>query len=154
MELLESGTSAHEVDRRATLRARLGECERSRRKLEGRERDASEELTAAFAPPQSARDHQMNYEVQITLDRKDDSLPQAVDGAHPFALDVRHRRLDRSQHERTQDFRPLDRFIDHARCECLEVRQDVGELGHAGIQVQRFHRMPLMELIRRIAPGT
>ena len=63
VERMERGLTPHEVYRGAPLCARLGQRERARREVEGRESDLARHLGAPGLPVKSARDHQVEHEV-------------------------------------------------------------------------------------------
>ena len=92
--------AAHDVQRRAPLRAGLGEGERAGAELEDRQRDAPGRLGTAFEPAQTARDHQVQHEKQLAFQRNDDALAQSPHGDDAEAFGRGERRFCGAQHER------------------------------------------------------
>ena len=96
----ERGGAADEVERRAPLRARLGEHERALREVERGEPDAAGELRVRLAPVEPARDHEVDHEEEVALEREDDALAHAAHALDVLPRGRRERRVDGAEHER------------------------------------------------------
>src|SRR5215475_12324140 len=75
----ETGLTADQMQRRAALRARFGQNERSRREVEGGEADLARHLVPRFSPVEPAGDHEVQDEEEIALQTDDDALAQATE---------------------------------------------------------------------------
>ena len=121
-----------EVERRALLRAGLGEDQRAVREVERGEPDLARDLGAAArssaAGPAIIR---WMTSVQVAVERQDDALADALDRLDRRDRAARRRRIDSAQHERARDPDALERLADGQRAQPLDVDGDVGQLGHA-----------------------
>src|SRR5262249_35751599 len=130
VQRLEPRASAEDVELRALLRARLGEYERALRKIERREADLLRNGRAALLPAEPARDHEVDREEEIALERQDDALPEALDPEDALPLGLGELRLERAEEERAHQAHALERLAGDARRQRLHVDGDVGELRH------------------------
>jgi hypothetical protein len=95
VELRERIGAMHDVNRRAPLRARLGEIERPSLELERGLRELPCNRLPAFPPAQSSRDHEVNDDVQRVVRTDHDALAESTDGSYLLADDRCERRVDR-----------------------------------------------------------
>ena len=134
-----AGAAGHEVQRGALLRAGLGEDERPVLEVEGRERRrVPPTLRGLLLPVQPARDHEVQDQEALALEREDDPLadPREPDDAAAFRL--LERRRDRAQQERTAQAHRHEALADDPRLERREVRQDVRQLRHGASLARRI----------------
>ena len=124
--------AAHQLQRRALLRARLGEEQRAVLEDERGEHQLRPHprFLARLAPAQAARDHQVDDEKQIVVEGEDDALADAAHAADDRAVDRVDRRIDRAEDERAVEREPLEAAADDVARQRLEVDDDVGEFGH------------------------
>ena len=76
IHLRERRLPLHEVKARALLRARLGEQQRARRKIDRRKADLRRDLLAARAETEAAGDHEVHDEEQVPVEREDDPFSE------------------------------------------------------------------------------
>jgi hypothetical protein len=95
----EAALAANDVERRALLRARLGDEQRSLREIERRESHLPEGLCAARSPAKPPGYHQMKNEKEIILEREDDPLAEAAKLDNPLSFRSADRHLDRAEEE-------------------------------------------------------
>ena len=77
VELRERVRAAHDVERRALLRARLGEDQRARREVErGERRPCPGRRARRRIPAQAAGDHEVDDEEEIVLEAEHDALAE------------------------------------------------------------------------------
>ena len=130
VELRERRLSRDQMERGPLLRRGLGEHERAVGKVERRERPAAADLRPALSPVQPARDHQVQHQEQVSLEREDDPLADPPESDDPAALGLAKRRRDRPQQKRARQPHRLEPLADDARLERGEVAQDVRQLRH------------------------
>ena len=137
IERPERGRAAHDLKRRALLRTGLGEEERAVLELERREDDlrAEADLLAWPAPAQPAGDHQVDDEDERVLvvsrpERDRNALPNARDVVNGRADEAFDRRIDRAEHERTQQPDSLESAAADVRRERFYVHCHVGQFRH------------------------
>jgi hypothetical protein len=118
------------VQGRALAGAHLRQEQRAGREVERRQAVLPRHLPAAVAPAEPPRDHQVQNEKEVVVRAQDDPLAQSLHRAHRLALDRRHRRVDRTKQERARDARALERLVDDARPEALDVDGHVRKLRH------------------------
>src|SRR6185503_6334475 len=103
--------AANERDRCAFLRSRFCEVERATLELEPGKHDLGSEsqLGSWLTPPKPSGDHQVNDEKHLLLpgprplvESDHDALPDTADFADHLVLNGIQRRIDRSQHEWTE----------------------------------------------------
>ncbi len=135
VERAERRLAAHEVQRRAPLRAGLGEDERAGREVEGGEPHLARELRPGRLPVEPARDHEVQRQEQLAVEREHDPLPQPADRGDAPPLHLREGRIGRAEQERTPQPDALEGLAQHPRGQGLDVHLDVGELGHLVILV-------------------
>src|SRR5579859_4500149 len=116
------------MDRRPLLLAHLGEEQGAAGEVQRGEPHARRDGGAGRLPPEPSRDHQMDDEEILAVEREDDPLPQAEELPHTAPRDVADRRLRGAQHEWTADADPRDRFPLNAGAQGGEVGLDVGKL--------------------------
>ena len=80
-----------------------------------RQRDATRRLGTSFEPAQTARDHEVQHEKQIILQRNDDALAQSPHGDHAEAFDRGERRFCGAQQKRIEQADVLEALADDAR---------------------------------------
>ena len=122
--------AAHQVDRRALLRAGLGHHERARREVERGHADLPRHARAGRLPVQAPGDHQMDDDEPLVLERDHHALaetPHAGDGA---AEDVAEGRVHRAQDERRGQAQRLEARAADALAQRFHVDRHVGQLGH------------------------
>ena len=124
--------AADQVEGGAFLRTRFGQYERPLRKVERRERRAAGEPRAPGTPVETARDHQMEDEVQVALEVEDDSLAEAAEPHDSLSDDRGDRRLEGPQQERAREPHLEERPSNHPGLERGQVGGDVGKLRHRG----------------------
>jgi len=130
VELRESRFACNQVERRPLLRRGLGKHERAVGKVERRECSAAADLRPALSPVQPARNHQVQDQEQISLEREDDSLADPSQREDPAAAGLPERRSDRAQQKRARQPHRLESLTDDARFERGEIAQDVRQLRH------------------------
>ena len=125
--------AAHEVQARALVRARLGEDQRAARKVERGEAPLARRARPALTPAEAPRDHQVEDQEQIALEREYDPLAEPAEAEHALSLGRGERRIDAAQERRTHDAHALERLAHAPRREAFDVDGDVGELRHREI---------------------
>ena len=68
--------------------------------------------------------------MQVVVEREDDALAHAPQCRHALPLEAFWWWLDRPDDEGIPDPNPLQRLPDNSRRQCLQIDDDVGELGH------------------------
>ena len=121
----------HEVDRGPSLGAGLGKEEQSIGELEDSQHQFPADLLDERVPAQTAGDHQMNDDEEVSFEREHDPLAQAAKPDYSLAFRSRNRRIKRAHDERVPNHDPLDRLVEDHRREALKVEDDIGEFGHA-----------------------
>ena len=76
--------AAHQVQRRPAFAAGLGEDQRAGGEVKRRQPDLARRLGPLRLPVQSARDHQVQHEKQVRLQREDDPLAEPPQAAMTF----------------------------------------------------------------------
>src|SRR5262249_33016549 len=122
--------SLHQVQRRPLLRARFREHERTPVEIERRDGAASADLRAPRLPVEAARDHEVQDQEEVLLEREHDALADPFDARHSLAASLRDRRRDRPQEKRASEADLLEPLADDARTKRLEIGGDVRKLRH------------------------
>src|ERR1019366_8944518 len=122
--------AAHEVERCPTFAAGFGEDKRSSRKIERRQTNLARMLGTFLFPVQPPRDHQMQSEKQVPVQRENDPLAEPTQADDGASLGVLDRRIERTQEERIDQANAFQRLALDARREAIEVDDDIGEFGH------------------------
>ena len=120
----------HEVQRCPLLRAEFGQREAAVREVERGERMAAGELRARFLPVQAAVDHEVQDEPEVAVQAERDALAEAAQAADVPAVRRGERRVHGAQEERAGQTHALERPIQDAPFQRLEVERDVGQLRH------------------------
>jgi hypothetical protein len=121
--------SSDEMNRRAALCPSLREDKETRWELERSECELPAELGVVWAPAQTARDHQVDDQEEITLEYEDDPLADSAQPEDLLARGFAYGRIKRANYERIADDNALESLVDNSRGEPLQVQQDVRELG-------------------------
>ena len=124
--------AAPQVQRRAPLRAGLGERELAGRELELEQGLAARRLAAGLGPVQPAGDHQVDDAPEIAVVTEDQALAEATQSGDAPGLEQRGRRIDRAQQERRVDLQRLELRAEDPALERLQVDRHVRKLGHDG----------------------
>ncbi len=111
----------HKVDRRPPLGAGFGEKEETPGKLEHCEYQFATGLLTQRVPPEPAGNHEMNYQKEIPLQGKDDTLAHASETEHPLPCRFTDRWVERAEYKGIAKDHPLQRLIEDPRGEMLEV---------------------------------
>ena len=110
-----------DMERRSMLRAGFGEEQRGIREIERGEPRATGDGRAGGLPVQPARDHQVQHDKVVVLERQDDPFAEAADVADRAPRQIRHGRIRRPQQERACDPEALELCSHDARGEGVEV---------------------------------
>src|SRR5262249_59624129 len=84
-----------EMNRRALLRPGLGQRERARREVEGRQSELAGHLRAWRLPVKATGDHQVDRQEEIALEGDDDALAQAAEPGDDATVGCGDRRIER-----------------------------------------------------------
>ena len=142
--LAKSGFATHDVNRRSTLRARLGEEQRAVVEVERGQSELARDLRAARQPLESARNHQMDDDEEIVFEREHDSLAEAADRDDFASFEGGRGGLDGAEHERVRQPQFLERMAEHARLEGLDVNRDVGKFRHGAPIIGRVRTFGIL----------
>ncbi len=129
IERAERLLAAHELDRRAFLRARFREEQRAVGELERGEDESRTDPQFLFglAPSQPARDHQMDDEKKIVVEFEDDALADAAHAAHDLAVDDVNRWIDGAEDEGAEEIEAFEALADDVAGQRFDVDNDVGK---------------------------
>jgi hypothetical protein len=118
------------MQRRATFRAGFGERQRAVGEFEREERGAHLAAMSLLIPVEPAGDHEMDEDppVAFEADRNPLADPAQREDRAPFAR--LQRRIRGTQQKRILENRPLQPLPGKAPFERLDIRGDVGQLGH------------------------
>jgi len=72
----------------------------------------------------------VEYEVQVSLQADDDSLPPAAQRGHRLAFCFGNGRGDASEQKGSADSDPFESLVKQPRLQCLEVDLNVGQFRH------------------------
>ena len=124
--------SSHHLQRRALLRARLGEKQRAVLEQERGEHQLRPHpgLLARLAPAQPPGDHQVDDEKQIVVEGEHEALADAAHTANGLGMNGSERRIDGAQDEGAVQGDPLEAAADDVARQRLEIDDDVGEFGN------------------------
>src|SRR6185436_708140 len=133
----ERSRAPHEFDRRALLRTRFGQKQRAVRKHERREQHLAAESQLLFrsAPAQASRDHQMNDDEQLLVERQDNALAETAHTTHWLRPDFVNRRRDRAEDEGALQLDTREGMADELLSQRFDVERDVGQFRHARFYV-------------------
>jgi hypothetical protein len=126
LELGESIAAAHEMQRRASLRARFCQRQDAGRKLELGQIASTAAFRPARLPMETPSDHQMENHKQIVVQLENDALAEPLHADDALADQVRERRLDGAQQEWRLESNFLERLPNDAPAERFDVHSDVG----------------------------
>ena len=79
------------------------------------------------------RDHEVDDQREVAVERYDDPLPQPADRAHGLGFDRTQRGRDRAQDEGTVQSDSVERLSDDARPQALHIDGDVRQFWHANL---------------------
>jgi hypothetical protein len=79
---------------------------------------------------QSAGDHQVQNQKQISCQFDDDTFAQSPQANHALTVGIGQRRIDCAQEERTDQARTGQRLFLNARAQPFDVHDDVGVFRH------------------------
>ena len=124
--------AAHEVQRRALLRAGLGKRQRAVGKAKRGQADLAGQLGAGRLPVQPARDHQVQDQEEARRRSTRRCACRAAAARAPcWPSNSRERRIDAcASRNGLASCDLLQRLADNARAQAFEVDGDVGQLGH------------------------
>jgi len=129
LEFREPGGAAHEVERRTTLGAGFGQCERAVGKIERGEIGAHLLRNRRF-PVEPAGDHEVQHHVEIVLHLEGDPFAQPPDGANGLADELRERRIYGSKQEGRIQPGFEQRLAQDPPLEGFDVNGDIRQLRH------------------------
>ncbi len=122
--------AAHEVQCSTPRGAGLGEDHGPGREIERRQADPARHRSAARPPAQPARDHQVEGQEQVRLEREHEPLPDPAQGRHAPAGRRGQGGLDGAHQKRGRDPDLLEELATDPGLERAEVELDVRQLGH------------------------
>src|SRR5262249_37753895 len=85
---------------------------------------------STIVPPQAARDHQVQYDEHIVIEREHDPLSHSFEARNAGARCGSERRLDAAPEERGSHSHALHPCSVQALFQRTDVSGDVGQLGH------------------------
>jgi hypothetical protein len=136
-----------DVERRALLRPRLRQEERAALEVERGEVDLAREPPAGLSPTEPSRDHQVQDEEQVALEREDDALSQAAEAGHDAPRGLRERRRRRPEEERRAEPDALEPPPCGLPLEAFHVHGDVRQLGHGPPRAPSGRQFPAGDAI-------
>ena len=122
--------AAHDVDRGAPLRARLGEHERAVVEVERRQADLTRHFRAPRKPLEAPGDHEMNDKEELVAEREDNSLAQAPQPDDLLPGQFGGGRVDRAQDEWVGEPDLFQRMAEHACLQRFEIDGHIGKFRH------------------------
>ena len=128
-----AASPAHELQRRALLRARLGQQQRAVREVERRQDHLRPDArrSARLAPAQPPRDHQVDDQEELVVELEHDALADAPHAADDLAGDRVDRRRHRAQDERARQHHLFEHSAGHLRPQRFHVDHDVWKFRHS-----------------------
>ena len=112
------------------------------REVERGERMAPGELRVRLLPVQAAVDHEVQDEPEVVVQAERDALAEPAQAADVPAVRRGERRVHGAQEERAGQAHALERLVQDASLQRLDVEGDVGQLGHAANCRMRARRCP------------
>ncbi len=85
---------------------------------------------AALAPSQTSRDHQVEDDEEIAVEREHDALAEAPEADDAASLELTRRGRDGAHQKRVADPKAFERLTEDAGVQRFEIDRDVRELGH------------------------
>jgi hypothetical protein len=140
--ICERATARHDVHGGAPFRTGLGQHQRAGVEIDGCQLMAPGEFHAGRAPMEPAGDHQMNHDPQVAFESDRDTFSYAFEPEHAQTLESRDRRFGRTQQEGTRDPHALDDATRDPCLECVQIRVDVGKLGHEDLAQPSLDHSP------------
>jgi hypothetical protein len=67
---------------------------------------------------------------EIGIEREDNPLADPVEAEYQMTRQIARLRPDRAHYERVADAKPFEWLPEHAWCQGVEIRRDIGKLGH------------------------
>ncbi len=130
IESHEPALAGEGVERRAPLRARLGQGDGPVGEVEGGEPHLAWQPRTGGLPVEATGDHEVEAEEEVAVERQDDPLPHPRHRRDAPSGDGGERGLDGPEQEGAAEPHPLERPAQDPVAQGLDVHLHVRELGH------------------------